>query len=210
MKLHQAIDSLADYPHDERDSYASAYLLPIVTKLVRQRAGARIFELGCGNGTVAAHFQGMGYKVTAVDTSQSGIAIARSKCDARFEVADAYDDLAIRFGRFPLVLSLEVVEHCFYPRKFAKAVFDLLTPNGTAIISTPFHGYWKNLALAVSGKLDSHFTALWDGGHIKFWSEPTLHALLREAGFQTVDFHHAGRIPAFAKSMIAVARAPPQ
>ena len=50
-----------------------------------------------------------------------------------------------------------------------------------------------------------HFTALWEGSHIKFWSRKTLSRLLREAGFSSVDFHRVGRIPALAKSMIAVA-----
>ena len=38
-----------------------------------------------------------------------------------------------------------------------KRVYDLLEPGGLAIISTPYHGYLKNLALAASGKLDSSF-----------------------------------------------------
>jgi fructose-1,6-bisphosphatase/inositol monophosphatase family enzyme len=73
-------------------------------------------------------------------------------------------------------------------------------------VSTPYHGYWKNLALALAGKLDNHFTALWDHGHIKFWSIATLRHLLQEAGFQSIAFHRVGRIPLLAKSMIAVAR----
>ncbi len=75
-------------------------------------------------------------------------------------------------------------------------------------MSTPYHGYWKNLAMAVTGKLDAHFTALWDGGHIKFWSMRTLRALLEEAGFVDVEFTLVGRIKPLAKSMIAVARRP--
>ncbi|MBK8742608.1 MAG: hypothetical protein IPM02_25355 [Betaproteobacteria bacterium] len=67
-------------------------------------------------------------------------------------------------------------------------------------------GYWKNLAL--TGKFDFHFTALWDGGHIKFWSIATLTTLLEEAGFEQIRFYRIGRIPALAKSMIAVARRP--
>jgi 2-polyprenyl-6-hydroxyphenyl methylase/3-demethylubiquinone-9 3-methyltransferase len=74
------------------------------------------------------------------------------------------------------------------------------------VLSTPYHGYLKNLALAVSGKMDAHFTALWDHGHIKFWSRATLATLLREAGFSRVEFLRVGRIPPLAKSMIAVAR----
>ena len=81
--------------------------------------------------------------------------------------------------------------------------YDLLEPGGTLILSTPFHGYWKNLALALSGKMDAHFTALWDGGHIKFWSERTLRSLLHEAGFVEVGFSRVGRIRPLAKSMVA-------
>ena len=79
---------------------------------------------------------------------------------------------------------------------------------GTAILSTPYHGYWKNLALALSGKLDRHFTALWDHGHIKFWSMKTLALLLEAAGFCDIRFARVGRIPALAKAMSAVARRP--
>jgi 2-polyprenyl-6-hydroxyphenyl methylase/3-demethylubiquinone-9 3-methyltransferase len=53
--------------------------------------------------------------------------------------------------------------------------------------------------------MDAHFTALWDHGHIKFWSIPTLTTLLKEAGFKRVRFLRVGRIPSLAKSMIAIA-----
>ena len=66
----------------------------------------------------------------------------------------------------------------------------------------------KNVGLALSGKLDGHFTALGDEGHIKFWSIPTLKQLLMEAGFGGISFQRIGRIPMFAKSMIALARRP--
>lgn len=59
--------------------------------------------------------------------------------------------------------------------------------------------------MALTGTLDAHFTALWDHGHIKFWSIRTLTQLLMEAGFKTVRFERVGRIPLLAKSMIAVA-----
>ena len=97
---------------------------------------------------------------------------------------------------------------CSPPRQYARCVFDLLEPGGVAVLSTPYHGYWKNLALAVTGKMDAHFTALWDYGHIKFWSIKTLTELLSEAGFEVVRFHRVGRVPLLAKSMIAVARRP--
>ena len=105
-------------------------------------------------------------------------------------------------------MSLEVVEHIFDPRRYAKAIYDLLDEGGVAIISTPYHSYLKNVALAVSGKMDAHFTALWDYGHIKFWSTKTLHSLLAEAGFREISFRRVGRVPPLAKSMIALGKRP--
>ena len=144
-----------------------------------------------------------------VDPSSEGIAQARQAFpELRLEQGSAYDDLAAKYGRFPVVVSLEVVEHVYAPRDYAATLFDLLEPGGTAIVSTPYHGYLKNLALAITGRLDAHFTALWGHGHIKFWSIPSLTTLLTESGFQNIRFHRVGRIPTLAKSMIAVAERP--
>ncbi len=93
-------------------------------------------------------------------------------------------------------------------RILAATLFNFLEPGGTAIVTTPYHGYLKNLVMALTGKLDAHFTALWDHGHIKFWSTKTLAQLLLEAGFVDIRFKRVGRIPALAKSMVAIARKP--
>lgn len=167
----------------------------------------RVFDLGCGNGAMAAMLANLSFEATGIDLSESGIALAKSaypKC--RFETASAYDDLVAKFGRFPLVVSLEVVEHLYDPRRYAQTLYDLVEPGGTAIVSTPYHGYLKNVVLALTGKLDQHFTALWDGGHIKFFSIKTLGQLLFEAGFKDLRFIRAGRIPPLAKSLVTVAR----
>jgi 2-polyprenyl-6-hydroxyphenyl methylase/3-demethylubiquinone-9 3-methyltransferase len=78
-------------------------------------------------------------------------------------------------------------------QQHASRVHGPLEPGGVAIISTAYRGYVKNLALAISGKLDNHSTALWDHGHIKFWSRRTLEILLQEAGFASVRFARAER-----------------
>jgi 2-polyprenyl-3-methyl-5-hydroxy-6-metoxy-1,4-benzoquinol methylase len=105
-----------------------------------------------------------------------------------------------------LVVSLEVVEHCYDPRAFARTFVSLIEPGGIGFLTTPYHGYLKNLALALSGRMEAHFTALWDGGHIKFFSIPTLRTLLTEAGAHELEFLRIGRIPPLAKSMIALVR----
>ncbi len=175
----------------------------------RRRTGVGVvLNTSCGNGSMANELVRRGWAVTGVDPSVEGIAQARAAYPGlRHECGSAYDDLPGRYGRFPVVLSSEVVEHVYAPRDYAQTVFDLLS-GGVAILSTPYHGYWKNLALALAGRMDRHFTALWDHGHIKFWSMATLGELLREAGFVDLRFERVGRVPAMAKSMIAVARKP--
>jgi 2-polyprenyl-6-hydroxyphenyl methylase/3-demethylubiquinone-9 3-methyltransferase len=154
--------------------HTAQYLLPAVLRILAgegESAKTSIFDLGCGNGATAEILRRHGYEVVGVDPSTSGIREAhRAYPNLQLFVASAYDDLAARFGRFQVGLSLEVVEHVYYPRKFAATLFSLVRPGGLAIVSTPYHGYLKNVGLALSGKLDSHFTALWDEGHIKFWS----------------------------------------
>lgn len=205
-------ESITGYSWANADTTcAHRYTLPAVRRIIEAEAlGAedrRVFDLGCGNGAVMALLHEDGYQVVGVDPSIEAVAQAHV---AYPEVAvyggSAYDDLSARHGTFPIVISLDVVEHCFLPRNYARTLFSLVQEGGIAILSTPYHGYWKNLALALTGAMDRHFTALWDYGHIKFWSVRTLRILLGEAGFRTIRFVRVGRLAPIAKTMIAVAR----
>lgn len=193
---------------DSAPTWANSYLWPVLNRVIAQHddwPDKRAFDLGSGNGATSAMLAQRGFAVTAVDTSPTGVAIARrAHPSVRTELGNAYDDLASIYGTFPLVVSLEVIEHCIDPRTFAKTFLSLIAPGGVGFLSTPYHGYWKNLALAVSGKMESHFTALWDGGHIKFFSIATLGSLLDECGAKGTSFLRVGRIPCLAKSMVAI------
>jgi len=188
-------------------TWSNWYLWPVLGRVVNglRLKDKRAFEIGCGNGATADFLFRQGFDVTGVDLSESGIEQANMAFpQLKLFQGNAYDNLAEQYGRFPLVVSLEVIEHCYYPRKFLQTFYDLLENKGCGVISTPYHGYWKNLALAVTGKWDKHHTVLWDGGHIKFFSEKTLTVLLKEVGFEKISFMRAGRIPIFAKSLVAV------
>ena len=76
------------------------------------------------------------------------------------------------------------------------------------LLGTPYHGYLKNLVLAATGKMDAHFSALHNGGHIKFFSVSTLSRLMRAHGFDDLSFTFYGRAPWLWKNMICHARKP--
>jgi len=206
------VDDISGYKFEDALLNASHdYLLPAaIGALKRTSSSVReksLFDLGCGNGAVTNYIAELGYRVAGVDPSVEGVTQANSHYpNLNIKSGSAYDDLRSQFGRFSYVLSIEVVEHLYSPKIFASNVYNLLDDGGYAIITTPYHGYLKNLALAATNKFDKHFTAMWDHGHIKFWSINTLTQLLKEAGFKSIEFERIGRIPPLAKSMMAIAR----
>lgn len=207
-------ENTAEYRYsDPGPTWSNQYLWPPVLDILASsvQGGGRIIDVGCGSGATAGKLASMGFAVTGVDTSESGIRIAEEAYpDVSFQRRSGYDNLAQELGRFDAVVCLEVIEHCYSPKQLADTLFSLLRPGALAVISTPFHGYWKNLAIALSGRFDAHWSPLWEGGHIKFFSESTLGLLLQQSGFIDIGFRRAGRLPPLAKSMIALARRPGQ
>lgn len=196
---------------DARHTCAHEYLLPAVLEQVRAFSGGRqlkILDIGCGNGSVASRLAEEGHDVTAVDASPDGIEIARSAFPkVRFEVCSVYDDsvLAIAGDAIESIVAIEVIEHLFYPKKLFEQSYRILRPGGRLVVSTPYHGYLKNLAISLVNGWDRHFRVDWDGGHIKFFSKVTLARMARDAGFHISHFRGVGRVPGLWKSMIMVA-----
>jgi 2-polyprenyl-3-methyl-5-hydroxy-6-metoxy-1,4-benzoquinol methylase len=211
VKNDEVIESDYEYT-DSSLGDSHVFLLPEIFSIINKLEldfSSRVFDLGCGNGAVANVLDQMGFAIKGVDPSNDGIRQAHLAYPGLdLTLGSAYEKLHEKYGTFEIVISLEVVEHLYYPRTYAKTIFDLLEPGGIAIISTPYHGYFKNLALALLGKFDNHFTALWDNGHIKFWSVATLSRLLHEVNFNILEFRLVGRIPCLARSMIAVVKKP--
>jgi 2-polyprenyl-3-methyl-5-hydroxy-6-metoxy-1,4-benzoquinol methylase len=187
-----------------------AYLMPPTLKTFRELRVRTVLDLGCGNGAGSAVLHSEGFEVTGCDVSASGIAFARQAHPGiDFFDQDVSCPLpATCTGHYDAVVSHEVVEHLFQPRHLVTSAYTALRPGGVFIISTPFHGYWKNLALALTNSLDRHWHPLRDFGHVKFFSKKTLAALLRETGFSVKRISGIGRIPVLARSMLAVAVKP--
>lgn len=197
----------ADYGYRSvEQAWTYAYLMPPLCRLLGRPDGP-VLDLGCGNGAIARALLEAGHDVYGVDASPSGIAIANGLYPGRFfelNVDEGRLPAALADVPFTTVISTEVIEHLYNPRSLLTLAHSILSAHGGGqlLISTPYHGYLKNLALALTGKLDGHFTALWDGGHIKFFSRATLQQMLTEQGFEVLDFAGAGRLPWLWKSMV--------
>lgn len=173
----------------------------------------QVCDLGCGNGYLSGLLGRRGYRVVGVDASESGIEIARREHGERgkFICARIDRELPAALGgeRFDAVISGDVIEHLYRPADLVECARELLKPGGWLVLSTPYHGYLKNLALSVLDGWDAHHTVGWDGGHIKFFSVKTLSSLVAGNGFDVCRFDYFGRGPWLWKNMICVARKRP-
>jgi 2-polyprenyl-3-methyl-5-hydroxy-6-metoxy-1,4-benzoquinol methylase len=196
------------FPNAEGD-HTRHYLWQPVIDSLRKNNAKSVFDLGCGNGAFVRFLNASGFTATGVDPSSQGVAMAK-KADSQtpIEQGSGYEPLADKYGQFDAVVSLEVIGHVYYPRKFVKTLFDLAKPGGTIAISTPYHGYWKNLLIALMGHFDTHASPLWDHGIIKLWSISSLTSLLQEQQVDGISVKRLGRIPPIAKTMLVTCKKP--
>jgi 2-polyprenyl-3-methyl-5-hydroxy-6-metoxy-1,4-benzoquinol methylase len=186
------------------------YIRDPLVAMLNKDTNRCILDLGCGNGGVANYLISQGFNVYGIDASESGIAIAREQNPDRFFIQDlSTGDLPdeIKGLTFDTIISTEVIEHLYDPYKFIEFCQKILAETkGDIILSTPYHGYLKNLLLSIFNKWDGHYDPLWQGGHIKFWSVKTLTRLLNQYNFKVTDFKGCGRLPYLWMSMLVKAK----
>lgn len=192
-----------------------AYIFPVILKIIKKLnlgKDLQVLDAGCGGGGVIGELNKLGYKnLWGFDASSSGISIAKKQdknLNGKFEIHNAYVKTlpeAFPKNNYDIVLSLEIIEHLYNPAEYLKNINYWLKNNGVCIISTPYHGYLKNLAISILDRFDREIDPLFNGGHIKFFSKKTLFKILKDNGFRPLMFYGAGGMPLIWKSMIVVA-----
>lgn len=196
----------------ETGPHSCEYLVPAVIAQLAKLKPASVLDLGSGNGALCRALVHRGYHVVGVEPDADGVAVARKAAPGipfyQLAVGDSPSPLVSDYPQgFDVVVSTEVIEHLYLPRELPRFARSVLRPGGRLLLTTPYHGYLKNLALSAANKWDTHLDPLWDGGHIKFWSPRTLRELLHGEGFQVEAVHGVGRVPPLWKSMLVQAQA---
>jgi len=189
------------------EEQSHSYLLGPVLGALKERKVSSMLDIGTGNGATLPIWLSQNIKVAAIEPDAEGYNYAKAHSEADVRQYGVGEALPPEWkSSFDAVVSLEVVEHLFNPDQLVESVDYALKSQGIAVISTPYHGYLKNLALAVAGKWDFHHHPNRVGGHIKFWSRDTLARLFEDKGFTQIAFIGAGRFPYLWKSMIMIFR----
>ena len=171
-------------------------------------AGVRALDYGCGSGWWTNELASMGFDPFGADISESGIEMARRAFPSIGFTTDTSREGLCARGPFELVTAIEVLPHCFMPREDVSNLYECMAPGGRFVVCAPYHGYLKNLAMALTGSLERHLDTSWSGAYVHFFSVRTLSVLLRDAGFVDIEVTRAGRIAPLAKSMIVACRKP--
>ena len=199
----------------EPTTQSHRYIVPHILSMLRASAvplNARILDAGCGGGGLVHALYMHGYhSLWGIDASESGIQLAQShfpRIAERYCRHNVYTaNLPIQLpSAYDVIISMEVIEHLYSPTQYIQNIYSWLNDKGYLLITTPYHGYLKNVAIAVAHQYDRHCNPLHEGGHIKFFSYKTLTALLLREGFAIEQFQGCGRMPFLWKSMILLAR----
>lgn len=188
------------------------YLKRMLQRLSEHKQIKDVLDVGCGDGNFTASLAEAGYVMHGIDTSSGGVTKAKSRYPrSSFAVGSAYDDLRKPFDRaemFDAIVAVEVIEHLYSPRQFMRQSHRALRPGGILVITTPYWGYAKNVALALTDRMDRSLTVLWEGGHIKHFSYRTLRLLGEQQHFEFCSFDGAGRVPYLWSGQMMVFRKP--
>jgi 2-polyprenyl-3-methyl-5-hydroxy-6-metoxy-1,4-benzoquinol methylase len=212
-------NKLIDYSWCD-DYYETPFISKDLIKIVKNidcTSKKSYLDVGCGNGSITKKLSHFFKSTTGIDLSSQGIEQAKKNNNTNIEFLNLDLEMLIQKKKFDFVSAIEVIEHQYDPYLFISQLAHVTRDNGYVLISTPYHGYFKNLLIALFGKMDRHFTALWRHGHIKFFSKKTLTALILAKNtifgktnldykFQIQNIFYSGRFFPLSRSMIFLIR----
>ena len=182
--LHDAIwDAVPAGARPERFALRRAFLLAHV------RPGDSVLDLGCGAGEFSDELLQAGCMPVGVDVAREALRRAQERlpgADLRLW-ADG-EPLPLDDASVDAVWAGEVIEHVVDVAPWLSEVRRVLRPRGALLVTTPHHGPWVLLGLALSARrFAAHFEPRSD--HVRFFSPRTLRALLGDLGLDVVELN---------------------
>ena len=205
MNKTDIINKEFDYDWINNNTVHHNYLIKSVENIIKieNTSNIELLDIGCGNGYLTQKISKFFKHSTGIDLSRTGIEKAQKLKSDKLEFKNIGLEEIINQGKkFKFITSFEVIEHQYLPDDFLNQINKILTDDGKLLISTPYHGYFKNLLINLLGKHDYHYNPLWRHGHIKFFSIKTLTNLLKKCNLKVVKKKFSGRFYPISNSMI--------
>jgi SAM-dependent methyltransferase len=177
---------------------------------MRYRRAARVLDVGCATGYLAAELARRGCRVTGVETDPAVAERARVQCEA-VVIGDVEDDDCGRaladLAPFDVVLCGDVLEHLRDPWSALRALAALAAPDGRVVLSVPNVAHWTGRRALARGRFPYGEHGLFDRTHLRFFTRASAHDLAQRAGLRVVEERFApapvpmqARLPALRRS----------
>lgn len=179
---------------------------PVLSAYIPKDTETTLLDFGCGKGHILSAIAKWNPKAKLVgcDVSETALTTARKKVSsAQFYTIVDGGALPLPDASVDFVFSSEVVEHVYDTDNAIREIARVLKPGGQFLVTVPYHGFFKNLALVCFG-FDTHFDPT--GGHIRFFSKRSLTALLEKNGLMVEKYDYYGRVYPFSHSIVAFAK----
>jgi len=145
--------------------------------------GRQLLDVGCADGVLSRHLTERGWRVTTIEGDPERASVAAAHCE-RLIVADLERQLPPIGGPFDAIVYADVLEHLTDPLNVLRELNASLTPGGRVVISLPNVAHlWVRLSLLL-GHFDYADRGILDRGHLRFFTDRTLRALIAEAGLR--------------------------
>jgi 2-polyprenyl-3-methyl-5-hydroxy-6-metoxy-1,4-benzoquinol methylase len=170
--------------------------------------GARVLDVGCGEGWFAAALARADRGAVGIDLAEEPLRRARERepgLGLDLRRVSAHGEWPLADASFDAVWAGETIEHVADTAGVLSEVRRVLRPGGALVLSTPAHDPLTRLALGVSGRaFAAHFDPRSD--HLRFYTRRTLAALLDDFRFELVRTRSIGGPPGARRTLLAAAR----
>jgi methionine biosynthesis protein MetW len=152
-------------------------------------AGARVLDVGCATGYLAAELAARGCAVAGVEAdpaaARAAAAHAGPVVTGDVETEDCRRALT-ELAPFDAVVSGDVLEHLRDPWGALRFLATLLHPGGRAVLSVPNIGHWTARRALLRGRFPYAPHGLFDRTHLRFFTRASARELVAAAGLEIV------------------------
>lgn len=167
----------------DTNNFTYRVILPVVNKYIGTKK--KILDIGCGAGTLCFYIASKGNSVTGIDISKKAINACEMSAK-NLSLASKTSFKVLTFpqempkGKFDVVILTEVLEHLEEDKLALRKIYNLLSKNGIAIISTPS----KNAPLYKLGLLKKFDERV---GHLRRYTMEELIKMCSSVGFEVLE-----------------------
>ena len=174
--------------------------------LAQAPPGARVLDVGCGEGHFTAALARAGREAGGIDIAEEPLRRARARergIDVRRVLP--HGPWPLQDASFDALWAGEVIEHVADTAAWLSEVRRVLRSGGVLLLSTPAHELLTRLRLGIDRRaFERRFDPRSD--HLRFYTRRALLTLLEDFGFQEVAVRAIGGVPGARRVMLASAR----